>query len=410
MLNQREQDRFIAWAREHALMLPSLAPNDDITDLLAPICTGKRFAFLGEADHFIAEKVPARLMILNSLAALGFKTFAEELSRSEGRRVARYLSTGYEDWLERLTTLGYQGNSHTDRDDSPTGILKDSFARGVDPGFRATQLGFYRGLQAFTDIEFAGFDVDYSPGAGYEDVRTLLIAEGANELTTALAAVPGETLEQEIVRLEGLHRQLTTSTLSAETLAQLEPILKTLIDGYRYIALAHPASDYASLAPAMAFRETVMHRHVTEIEAHSDSCIVLMAHDLHLARNDFQIYSPEGVGPGGDTARSTGHFVNEHWPEQVTSIWMLHEFGQDSQPLPGLPCELQASKDSLNALLGQVGECFLLPVSSEAPEADPLRQEMPIYHLYNIHFRARIAEQVDFILFIREVSALKDNI
>src|SRR5258708_3582178 len=91
------------------------------------LVAGKRFAFIGEPDHFIHEKYAYRLAMLKYLAGRGFTHLGEELGASDAMRINRFIATGDESQLERVTIYGYSGTSRTDRDDTPTGILSASF-------------------------------------------------------------------------------------------------------------------------------------------------------------------------------------------------------------------------------------------------------------------------------------------
>ena len=55
---------------------------------------GKRFVFLGEPDHFIVEKYPFRLPLIQYLFERGWRHVGMETGRSVGWRVDRYLETG----------------------------------------------------------------------------------------------------------------------------------------------------------------------------------------------------------------------------------------------------------------------------------------------------------------------------
>jgi hypothetical protein len=105
--------------------------------------------------------------------------------------------------------------------------------------------------------------------------------------------------------------------------------------------------------------------------------MVLMSHNLHLAKDNSRIEAP-GVGPGGGRVESAGAWLNRLLPGQVLSVWMLFERGRDNQPFAGLPQELSSPRGSLNALLGHVGDCFALPTASDDRRAAPLRREAAV--------------------------------
>ena len=138
-------------------------------------------------------------------------------------------------------------------------------------------------------------------------------------------------------------------------------------------------------------------------QARPDEGIVLMAHNMHLARNDAGIKAP-GVGPGGGKEPSVGSWLQQRLPEQVLTVWMLFEQGSDSQPFPGLPTELSSPEGSVNALLARVGDLYALPTAGAAALSRP----GDVFMLYNQASRLALAEQTDVIFFVREVTPQQD--
>ena len=112
--------------------------------------------------------------MLNYLAGRGFTHLGEELGTSDGMRINRFIETGDESQLERVTIYGYTGAARHDRDDTPTGILRDSFGDAYPTAlFAAEQKRFAHGLRKI-GLRFFGFDIDPLPGGGYEDLAEIL--------------------------------------------------------------------------------------------------------------------------------------------------------------------------------------------------------------------------------------------
>jgi len=393
---------FVSWARRTAIRLPDpLEATPELRAYLASALAGKRILFAGESDHWIHEKVDYRLALAEAALPCGFDWFGEELGWSDGLRIDRYLR-GETDQLDDVSLFGHRGELRRDRDDSPTGILRASFARGPDPRFRHEHERLLAGLRRLRasapGLHLFGFDVDADPGGAYADIARLAGAETAR----ALARVPGETLAEEVERLT---RRLDVSS-------DMDPVartcLETLRDSLHYTSLAHPAESYAALAPAMAFRERVMQRHVDFAleRLPPGHGLVLWGHDLHLARDDGGIRLRHGAGPGGDTEHSLGHHLCRRHGDEVFVVWMVCGRGESAQPLADLPCELRFHPRSLNAVLSRVGGNFLLPTRGGAG-ARRLRARQRLYHLYDDFTELRIAEQADAICFIEEMTPLR---
>ena len=62
---------------------------------------------------------------------------------------------------------------------------------------------------------------------------------------------------------------------------------------------------------------------------------------------------------------------------------------------------------TLNALLGGIGACFVLPIDAADSRARLLAEGMEIMHDANGGVRTAIARQADAIFFVREVTPLR---
>jgi erythromycin esterase-like protein len=420
----------LEWAREAAVFLDDFGDDGADAERLAFLdkpLAGKRIVYLGEPNHWIHEKYPYRLLMVRYLFSRGWRHLGEELSWSDGRRVDRYLETGESAQLDRVTAYGYEGADRSDRDDTPTGLLKEGWASYPTELFRAEQVRFAQALRRMSEsrpagnerLHFFGFDADYVPGAGYEHVDELLCTARDSpliaEMRALLARVDGETMRQESARLSAAlqwleeNRGRVEQQISAESCGRLRYALLNMRDSLDYTAVAYPATDWATLRRAMAKREQIMHRHVTTVLSRlgPEEKVILMSHNQHLAKDDEGISAPEvGAGPGGGIVPSVGCFLNRLFPGEVFSIWMLYDHGRDCQPYPRLASELRSPPSSLNAVLAEVGSVFILPTHSSDPRSDLMSGETEIVSTYNQVLRARLANQCDAVFFVREVSPL----
>lgn len=178
---------------------------------------------------------------------------------------------------------------------------------------------------------------------------------------------------------------------------------------HEYLRLVYAARDLQSIRPAMALREELMYEHISDaLEAAPGERLVLMGHDLHLARNDRAIRtSPQTVGPGGGRVPSIGVRLHSRHPGEILAVWMLEGRGRDASPVEGGGATIKAPRGSLNALLSEVGEAFVLPLQLEDPRAAPLRAELPLAVFGGTVLRTSIAEQADVLAFVRDVSPLR---
>ncbi|HUU46754.1 MAG TPA: erythromycin esterase family protein [Acidobacteriota bacterium] len=420
---------FLDWACVAAVCLDDFGDGGLDVERLAFLdeaLEGRRIVYLGEPSHWIHEKYPYRLLMLRYLFSRGWRHLGEELSWSDGRRVDHYLDTGESAQLDRITAYGYEGANRPDRDDRATGLLAEGSSFPTDL-FRSEQVRFAHALRRMSEsrppgsdrLHFFGFDADYIPGAGYEHIDELLLGHEnsapVTDMRALLARVEGETIQVESVRvgaaLEWLkeNRDGVDDAIGSDAEERLRYTLLNLRESLDYVAMANPATDWETLRQAMAKREQIMHRHVSQVLSTlgPEEKLILMAHNQHLAKDDDGISAPQvGAGPGGGIVPSVGCYLNRLFPGEVFSIWMLWERGADCQPYPRLSNKLGSPLTSLNAVLADVGPVFILPTHSPDPRSQLLSGETEIASMYNQVLRATLADQCDAIFFVREVSPL----
>jgi len=411
---RRAIEDFRSYAAERAIAFSDLeAINENESarrlSILDPLLTGKRFAYIGESDHFIHEKYAYRLLMLEYLAGRGFTHLGEEVGASDGMRIDRFIATGDESQLERVTIYGYAGATRSDRDDTPTGILRESFGDAYPTAlFAAEQKRFAHRLRKI-GVRFFGFDIDPLPGGGYEDLAEILDSMPADatidRIRTALRRVTGETIDQEITRLDEALRLIEAGRLDA-----LRHSATCLRDSFDYVRITYPAKTFDALNPGMAFRERYMHRQADRMlrQMRADEKLALMSHNMHLCRApDAVAGSDAGAGPGGKTDPPLGAWLAARYPGEIFSVWMLIGRGRDSQPFPTLSNEIREKAGTLNALLGEIGDCFVLPIDPSDSRARLLTENIEIMHDGNGGVRTAIARQADAIFFVRDVGPLR---
>ncbi len=417
---------FMAWARENAITMD--APIDGLKadiERLAPLdeaLKDKRVVFLGEEDHWVHEKAEYRMYLLRYLVSRGWHFISEELGWPDGVRTDRYIQSGQEQWLEMVATYGYKGDTRTDREDKPTGLLKDSSANYPVEAFKREQTRQARLLHQLNietkgKIRCFGFDIDVLAGGGYRDAAEILQpfshTEEGRKLTALLQRVPKETVEQEIRRLEKLLSMLKKDRkvlvkLSDEAFTLLGQHILNLVDGLEFIRVAHPAKGYGRLRKAMAEREQAMCRNTDFIlsQMGPEGKLVLMGHNRHLSKDMASIKEAGGASAGGRRTPSLGTYINNLLPGKVFSIWMLQGHGKSSQPYMQLENTYTCKPGTLNAMLAEAGPTYLLPTASSDRRAAVLQCETDIVGIYNTVFRTVIARQADAIFFVDEVHPL----
>ncbi len=423
---------FKEWAAAHAIPLEPLDGfngDPEKLSILDAALAGKRIVFIGEQDHFVHQKYDYRMVVARYLFSRGWRWFGEEMGWSDGIRVDKYLASGNAEFLDRVATYGDRSAMRTDRNDDPTGILKDYWSpeRFPQRQFKAEQVRFARGLYELKGsrgregrIRFFGFDCDALPGGGYIDIEEILRPFANDDLVTrllrALARIPGESIAQEVARLRSVQDLIIThiphleALLGRQSLALLEPSAFCLARSFAYTAVAYPAKTWGELNRGFAIREEAMHRSMERLLSRADSNdkFALMSHNMHLAKEAASMEVSGGAGPGGGQVEPIGTFLACGMPAQVFSIWMLCGRGRDSQPLSYMSDEVRSPKDSLNEMLCDVGPAFVLPLSRSDSLPAVLDRKISFVSNGNIVNRAVIPRQTDAIFFVRDVTPLRD--
>jgi erythromycin esterase-like protein len=397
----------VSYVPAHAVHLdPANIATEDVEILsgLDAELDGKRFAFVGESNHFVHEKYAYRVLMARYLNSRGWRIFGEELSWTDGLRVSCYLETGDGTWLDRVTAYGYRGDERVDRDDTPTGILGEGWGQ-TDPAFVAEQRRWADFLRTL-DVRFFGFDIDYVPSSGYANVLERLERSGDADALSAFKRVPGESIEDE-------HRRLTDAfeRLDAHIDGELIRAAATLRDSHKYAASAYKATTYEALREPMALREIVMHEHLDHVIAREGphSKIALFSHNLHLARDDSATADlAGGVGPGGNRVDSIGTYLSKRYPGEVFTVWMLESEGQHSSPMKSLGHEVRSPAGSLNAELARCGhDVFIVPARSRDGTPSPFDDAWEVSMMHGSRTRVRVADQTDAIFYQRRVTPLQ---
>jgi erythromycin esterase-like protein len=424
------RDEFVAWARERAVHFDSTGGEFDPARLsaLAPKLAGKRFAYIGEPDHFIHEKYAYRTLMLRWLAANGFTHVGEELGVADAGRIARFIRGGEPSYLARVATYGYKGAARADRDDSPIGILRDGGAYPTAElaaeqkrlAHAMRTINFERESRGETPLHYFGFDVDPPDTVGYEDALAIL-EHAAGDSTVArilgeLNRVAGESIDNEIARLDGALATIQANLQHLEDLlgpadaAELWHGTACLRATLAFRRDIRTAATYEALNPAMAERERFMQREINRAvrDAGPEAKFVLMSHNLHLCRDLSAVARVDaGAGPGGKTEPPLGAYLAARHPGQVFTCWMLIGRGRDCHPFAGLPREIALVPGTLNAVLTEVGECFMLPVDPGDPRARLLATDIEVRWDGITGARLTVARQADAIFFVRDVAPLR---
>ena len=98
-----------------------------------------------------------------------------------------------------------------------------------------------------------------------------------------------------------------------------------------------------------------------------------------------------------------GSHLHDRSPGQVLSIWML--YGRGSLMTPKGPRTIRLHSDTIESLLAQVGDRFLLPLNDADPQAKVILSNANMRFAGGLYASADLTSQADAIYFVKQVNA-----
>jgi hypothetical protein len=409
--------------------------SDEARLTLDRMLKSKRFVFLGEPDHFFIEKYSFRLTFIRYLFANGWQHLAMENGRSVGWRIDHYLKTGDKSyWHFDLTRY-----PHNPTDATTLGRISE-FLEKYEYGSFPEQLRRISesGVEDKSRLHYMGFDLDLDvPLGSIKPIKLLLEKHMYNTNIQGILDILNELTElstdRQLAQVEVIQDNVATQTdaltkiLGHETFEEFQSWLHFLHDS---ITAEKRPREHNPQGHRLwrAERERSMMRYLDRIVDGLDTAdrIMLIGHNGHLSKDAANLYNiPQqslfwgvrswfrtlGYGiwakiyqcpldlPGG----SVGTHLHRRFSDDVFTIWAFYGQGQ----LMGRegPMNINLHGDTIESLLAQVGDRFLLPLDNVDPRARAV--------LANANFRwaggrygsADLTAQTDAIYFIMNITA-----
>jgi erythromycin esterase-like protein len=388
-------EAFLAWAKRSALPLPVSHEEplkDEVKAALDRMLEGKRFVFLGEPDHFIIEKYPFRLVLMQYLFQRGWRHAAMETGRSEGWHMDRYLETGDTSYL---SNLGAEPPSPADL------ASHDKTVEFID----AHEESFHQQLRQISGsrapgtprLHYWAYDLDIGvPLASIRPIQGLLnglTGSQVQELRSVLDRLRGLSTDEQLARIATLQSNLPADAdlRAAGAFGELRSWLAFLHDSVAAEKRPRVNQDPRGARRWWAQREHFLMQSLDAIVdgLSGDDELILLGHNVHLSKDaatlDFhpQFSSFWGwrswLGAWGyrmylklagwptNMGDSVGTHLQRRFPGQVLSVWMV--YGQGSLMTSKGPRTVRLRDDTVESLLARVGDRFLLPLNDLDPQA-----------------------------------------
>jgi len=429
---------FLTWARQVAIPMPA-SPEEPLSEearrTLERMLEHKRFLFLGEPDHFFVEKYAFRLTFVRHLFAEGWRYVAMEHGRTVGWQADQFLRTGDVSYL----------HTHLDPPANPSDVAAHGkmleFVADHEYSAFPEQLRKISASRADDQsrLRYVGFDLDLgAPLASIRPIKALLgdqrHSTSIQETLHLLDGLTELSIDQQLAQIEAIQQNLTAQTdtiveaLGQETFEKLQAWLYCLHDNIKAEKRPRMRCDPRGHRRWRAERERLMMRYLDRTIAgfNAGEKVMLMGHNGHFSKDATQLFArPQlslfwGVrswfralayclwarfhqGPLNMHEGSVGMHLHQHFPGEVLAIWTLYGRGQ----LMGRdgPLDVRVHDDTIESLLAQVGDRFLLPLDNVDPDARAILTQANFRWAGGGYASADLTAQVDAIYFIAHVTA-----
>jgi erythromycin esterase-like protein len=422
------REAFLNWARRVALPLPISAEeplNERTQAALDRMLKGKRFVFLGEPDHFIVEKYPFRLLLIQYLFERGWRHVSMETGRSVGWRVDRYLETGDPAQLHV--------EPPSPRDVAMYGRVLEFIDEHENPFHEQLRRISESREQGTPRLHYWGYDFDLGePLASVRPIQCLLEGRTDNQVQELLSVIDklgSLSTNEQLAQIEALQSNLAAhaGTLADGTFGELQSWLSFLHDSVLAEKRPRMNQDPRGHRRWRAERERSMMQYLDAIVdgLGADERLVLMGHNGHLSKDASNLcFHPQRSTFWGlrswlralgyrvffkltrcptNMGSSVGTHLCRRFPEQVLSIWML--YGQGTLMMPAGPRTVRLHGDTIESLLSEVGDRFLLPLDEVDPQVRAILSQANFRSASGEHASADLTAQADSIYFVRNVNA-----
>jgi erythromycin esterase-like protein len=401
---------FVDWVRTTAIQVDDWKMNPQLAEYLDRALGGKRIVYVGEPDHFFAEKHAVQIMLIRHLVGMGYRhIFHEGYGATMASQIDEFVRNG-----ERpaAAEVGRQTDVERYRGAVFAGWVgaKESEFRGRTAAsqnrFLETLHEMNKRLPSGDKIRIHPLDIDMVPGGCKLSIRAILAShqdnEQLDELRTLIARDENATPEQELERFERL-RQIVdanqNSVLDSFSREERSAIARHADCLVETLAFFGTVREDGNMVRALVRREPAMYRQVKYAmeSLPDDAKCVMIAHSNHLNK----------LGSDITRARqpSVGEMIYKDHPKEVFSIWMLFDHGMHLNPMAKQPLQpVKSDPDRVESLMARAGSAYILPLGTGDRDEGYLAAKRT-HSYFSWSETSTISMHADAIVFIREISA-----
>lgn len=250
-----------------------------------------------------------------------------------------------------------------------------------------------------------------------------------HELLSALDRLRGLSTDEQLAQIEVIQSDLSACAdiLAEGTFGPLQSWLAFLHDSVAAEKRPRVNQDRRGSRRWWAQREHFLMQSLDAIVdgLSGDDKLILLGHNVHLSKDAVNLhFHPQfssfwglrsWLGAWGyrmyfklagwptNMGDSVGAHLHLRFPGQVLSVWML--YGQGSLMTPKGPRTVRLRDDTVESLLAQVGDRFLLPLSDVDPQARTILSRANVRLMEGHYASTDLTAQADAVYFVKDVNA-----
>ncbi len=408
------KEDFLKWIKRDAIRFEPWEANPDLSRFLDTALQDKRILFVGEPGHFFSEKYDVQLMLIRYLATKGYRhIFVEGLGASMAPVIDQYVSGVRR---QDVATKGASVEAAKYRKrvlHGSLGVSDSEFTRRLGAAQRRFYAELRRISQALPEgqgpLRIHPIDIDMMVGGCYHSISEVLAKYPGDESLDPIRRLAkknhGETPTQVVKRLEklkGLVEDFAKARRAPVAVAdwtQLRKFSDCLLESSVFVVTRQKDGN---MIRALVRREPAMFRQVKHAmdSIPPNAKVIMLAHNNHLTRL------------GSDTSRardpSVGEMICSAYPDQVFSIWMLHDHGTLLNPMSAQVVDiLESDPLRIESTMVEAGATYLLPLHS-GKLGEKYIDRKRTYSYFTWSETATLTKQTDSLLLIGKITPLSE--
>lgn len=361
--------------------------SQDLKNILSKLSNNKNVIFLGESDHYFSEKYDYRLKFIRFYLDQGIYNLVDEMGQEDAYWVNEYLNSGNEELLNYLGLYGFRYGKEPRDSKRKFVIASKLYLKEL-----------YKLKQKYPKLNYAGFDLDMSPGNFF--LRFDRLSTQLNKCSSKLIdLIENSKTDRSIIKTAYSYfkknEQKIASCLGNMLHIEFSHYLYNFMQSLRF-----PQMLKEDVMKALAWRERRMFEYADKRHKNSER-FIYMGHNGHLMKN-----GDEFVDLSGNRLWYTiGEYLNRDLKIPNLGIWSI--FAKGTHSGHGCPqggdCYFEAPSETFEANIYKLNSKENLLIKTNSKYFDG--SKFLTYENGIDPYKTSFKKETDLIYFIPEISA-----